>query len=199
MVFHRRVDGIYDGLFTNAPIDQNDFEARFHPKMNHMYTFFNSEGPESYLSLFNITSRNYVLLKNHVNKLSSEKVVTQPLGKHDANLITKYQSRHFYRDFGERNINIFLAIISHALQKGAKVVFYQDPRKGKHPSEEKKDSTYLFYKWLDKIHPNKIFYLDGNDVFKIFQRKNMIVFSLSMTDIGIKAAQMCSQEVSLTL
>ena len=171
MIFQKRVDGIYDGLFTNAPRDQNDFDVNFHQKMSHMYTFFNSEEPEPYLNQFNITSQNYVLLKNHVNKLFSERVATDPLGKHDTSLISEYQNSHFYQDFGERNINIFFAIISHALKKGAKVVFYQDPKKGKHPSEEKKDSTYSFYRWLKEKHPEEIFYLDGNDFFKKYTKK----------------------------
>ena len=171
MIFEKRQDGIYDGLFKNSPKSEKDFASSFSPNMNLMYSFFKASDTSSFSRQFDISARNYVLLKDHMNKLLAGETLPESLSKHRLTLTDNYKSDQFNKHFGERNVKIFLAIISHALKKGAKIVFYQDPKKGTIPSEVKKDSTHYLFQWLDKIHPHKIFYLDGNDFFKNFSKK----------------------------
>tara|TARA_B100000925_G_scaffold61241_1_gene41134 strand:- start:1489 stop:2604 length:1116 start_codon:yes stop_codon:yes gene_type:complete len=163
MIFEKRKDGIYDGLFKNQPRSEEDFNSNFFSKMSLMYTFFNSYDSSSLSSNFDIFTRNYIIFKKNFNKLLGKNTSLRSLDDHQSNLFPGQEHHKFYKFLGKRNVEIFLAIISDALNKGAKVVFYQGLIKGKLPSKSRKDSTYHFYKWLKKKYPNKFLYFDGNE------------------------------------
>ena len=67
--------------------------------------------------------------------------------------------------FGQRNVLIYLSMISDSLRKNRKIIFYQDPLKGVKPEISKKDNTYKLYAWLKNIKPGLVYYYDGNDAF----------------------------------
>lgn len=165
MVFEERADGVYDGLFKNIPLNVKQYEHEYSNKLSLLYNFFDAKNDLSIMHRFVILYENIILGKKIFSKLFGDNSINDVGDDYKiiAGLIN-YPER-FNKIYGKRNISIYLSIISDALRRNQKIVFYQDPQKGIAPSDSKKDKTYELYRWLNEIKPGSFFYYDGNDAF----------------------------------
>jgi len=165
MVFEEKEDGVYDGVFKNLPVSQKNYDKDFSGKLSPMYSFFKSDDDFSLKKDFSILYKNLIIGKKIYSKMLTSNLVKKR--GEDFRILTEFKNHPIEFDnlFGRRNVLLYLSIISDALRKNRKIIFYQDPLKGVKPELSKKDNTYKLYSWLKNIKPGLIYYYDGNDAF----------------------------------